>query len=114
MKYECIKRVKEIDPNIKTVYVTAVAYGNIASLDAADIVSIEASFITGKLVNGLHERGKQIYAWTVNDEEKIQMMIDLGVDNIITDNPVMARELIYSKSLNENIVEFITNLFTID
>lgn len=107
MDYETVKRVKEYDPEIKTVYVMTVAYGSLLNLDQADVYSIEASFITSKLVNNIHHYGKEVYAWTVNEESNAQKLIDLGVDNIITDNPVMVRELVYSKTLNENIVDFI-------
>lgn len=110
MNYGCLKRVKEYAPDIKTVYVMTVAYGSLLTLKYADVYSIEASFITSKLVNDIHRQGKEIYAWTVNNENNVQKMIDLGVNNIITDDPVMVRELIYSKSLNENIVDFIKRL----
>lgn len=110
MNYDCLQRVKEYEPEIKTVYVMTVAYGSLLTLEHADVYSIEASFITSKLVNDIHRHGKEIYAWTVNNESNVQKMIDLGVDNIITDNPVMVRDLIYSKSLNENIVDFINRL----
>lgn len=110
MNYDCLKRVKEYAPDIKTVYVMTVAYGSLLTLEYADVYSIEASFITSKLVNDIHRQGKEIYAWTVNNETNVQKMIDLGVNNIITDDPVMVRELIYSKSLNENIVDFINRL----
>lgn len=110
MNYKALKRVKEYAPEIKTLLVTTVAYGEMENMEYADAFSIEAYFATNNMVNKLHEQGKEVYAWTVNTEEGIQEMIDVGVDNIITDNPVLARELIYSKSLNENIVEFIQNL----
>lgn len=110
MNYECLKRVKEYAPDIKTVYITTVAYGSLLTLEHADVYSIEASFVTSKLVNDIHRQGKEIYAWTVNNESNVQKMIDVGVDNVITDNPVMVRELVYSKTLNENIVDFIYRL----
>jgi glycerophosphoryl diester phosphodiesterase len=110
MNYPSLEKVKEYAPEIKTLFVTAVAYGALTNLESADAFSIEAYFATSSMVNNLHEQGKEVYAWTVNSEDSIQSMIDVGVDNIITDNPVLARELIYSKSLNENIVEFISDL----
>lgn len=110
MNYDCLKRVKEYEPNIKTVYITTVAYGSLLALEYADVYSIEATFVTSNLVNDIHRQGKEIYSWTVNNESSVQKMIDLGVDNIVTDNPVMVRELIYSKTLNENIVDFIYRL----
>lgn len=110
MKYSCLEKIKEYAPEITTIFVTAVAYGSMTTMEYADGFSIEASFATSGMVNKLHEEGKLVYAWTVNKEDSIQSMIDVGVDHIITDNPVLARELIYSKSLNENIVDLINNL----
>lgn len=112
MDYSCLEKVKEYDPDITTVFVTAVAYGSMTSLEHADAFSIEASFVTNQMVSKLHDSGKQVYAWTVNTEDSIQKMIEVGVDNIITDNPVLAHELVYSKSLNENIVGFINDLLS--
>lgn len=110
MKYSTLEKVKQYAPDLTCVYVTTVAYGSMQTLECADIFSIESTFATSSMVNRLHEQGKQVYAWTVNNEDSIQSMIDVGVDNIITDNPVLARELIYSKSLNDSIVDFITKL----
>jgi glycerophosphoryl diester phosphodiesterase len=39
------------------------------------------------LVRRLHERGHQVYVWTVNDPVDVDMMIELGVEGIITDRP---------------------------
>lgn len=39
------------------------------------------------LVNRLHERGQQIFTWTVNEEKEMRKMISCGVDGIITDKP---------------------------
>jgi glycerophosphoryl diester phosphodiesterase len=110
LDYETLKKVKGYAPDLTTVFVMAVAYGELTYLEYADVFSIESYFVTNSIVNDLHEQGVEVYAWTVNTEETIQDMIDVGVDNIITDAPVLARELIYSKSLNENIVDFIYGL----
>ena len=39
------------------------------------------------LVRRLHERGHQVYVWTVNDPADVDLMIELGVEGIITDRP---------------------------
>ena len=101
--YEVLENTKALSQNIKTVYVTALAYGNISELHAADYFSVEASSVTKTMVSKLHNEGKQIYAWTVNTEESINKMINLNVDNIITDDPVLAKELIY-KSKTSNVI----------
>ena len=45
------------------------------------------------LVRRLRERGNAVYVWTVNEPTDIDLVLDLGVDGIITDRPaeVLAR-----------------------
>jgi glycerophosphoryl diester phosphodiesterase len=46
------------------------------------------------LVYRVQAAGKRVYVWTVNLEEDLQRMIGLGVDAIITDDPVLALRLL--------------------
>ncbi len=111
--YHTLQNVKTYRPTIKTVYVMSIAYGNILALKYADGFSIETINITSKMVNKIHEAGKDIYAWTVNSTENIEHMINLGVDNIITDNVTLAKELVYSSkttSLINQYANFVDNL----
>lgn len=112
--YEVLERVKEYDKEIETVYVMSLAYGDIAPLEAADNFSIEATSVTKKLVKRIHKKGKKLYAWTVNTEENIRKMIDLNVDNIITDDVTLAKKIIDS-SKNANLIDkyvrFVESIF---
>ena len=47
-----------------------------------------------RLVYRVQAAGKRVHAWTVNLEEDLQRMIGLGVDAIITDDPVLALRLL--------------------
>ncbi len=105
--YEVLEKVKKQDVSQKTVYVMSLAYGNITSLKAADSFSIEETSITKSLVSRIHNEGKEIYAWTVNNEDNIQKMIDLKVDNIITDNIEVAKETAYKSKTSNVIKEYI-------
>lgn len=105
--YEVLERVKAYDPQIQTVYVMSLAYGNINRLAAADNFSIEATSVTEKIVSDVHNAGKQLYAWTVNTEENINRMIDPGVDNIITDDVTLAKECIYLSKTSDVFEEYI-------
>lgn len=105
--YEVLENFKKVNSNILTVYVTALAYGDVTQLDAADYFSVEASSITKSMVSTCHNEGKQIYAWTVNTDESILKMIDMNVDNIITDDPTLAKELIYSSKTSNILAEVI-------
>ncbi len=105
--YDVLEAFKKVNSNITTVYVTAFAYGDVTKLTAANYFSVEATSITKSMVSSIHNAGKQIYAWTVNTKESINKMIDLNVDNIITDNPTLAKKLIYSSKSSNIIIEII-------
>ena len=92
--YVSLERVKACNPEITTVYVMAVAVGELERLRAADAFSIESGFVTKKLVSSIHADGKQIYAWTVDSEDRIERMIRLGVDNLITNEVALAKECV--------------------
>lgn len=104
---ESLKKIKSIDSDITTIYLMTVAYGNFYKISYIDGFSIESSFISQSMVNHVHDTGKVIYAWTINNENQMQKMSDLGVDSVVTDNPVKAREIFYAESLNDNIVSLI-------
>jgi glycerophosphoryl diester phosphodiesterase len=38
-------------------------------------------------VGRVHRRGRQVYVWTVNEPEDVELALSLGVDGIITDRP---------------------------
>lgn len=101
--YEVLEKVKKYDKNIKTVYVMSIAIGNITDLKYADAFSVEASNVNESLVNKVHNEGKEIYAWTVNTKESINNMIDMNVDNIITDNIELGKKMV-SESKHSNII----------
>ena len=105
--YDVLKKVKKYDKKVKTVYVMSLAYGDITSLKDADNFSIEAMSVTRKLVKKVHNEGKELYAWTVNSKESINNMIDLNVDNIITDDITLAKDTIYSSKTSNVINEYV-------
>lgn len=50
--------------------------------------------VTPELVQEAHARGQRVYTWTVNEPEDMQLMIDAGVDGIITDRPDLLAALL--------------------
>lgn len=105
--YSSLQKVKEYDPEISTLYVMSLAYGNINRLKAADSFSMEAGNATPSMVSRIHNAGKQIYVWTVNNRKTINRMIDLNVDNIITDRVSLVQECIYAGKTNDVISQYV-------
>ncbi|MFI9503461.1 glycerophosphodiester phosphodiesterase [Nocardia sp. NPDC052566] len=50
-------------------------------------------------VKKAHELGLRVIPWTVNDKETIALVLDQGVDGIITDYPNRAREVMRDKGM---------------
>ena len=102
--YSAVENVKKIDSNIKTLYVMSVAIGDITNLEYADNFSVEATNVNEELVNLVHSKGKKLFVWTINTKDNINKMIDLGVDNIITDDYPLAVRLV-KEYKNSNLIE---------
>lgn len=103
-----LKSVKAGNSNIRTGHIISAAYGDYYSSDHIDFISLRSSFVDEKLVQDAHEKGKAVHAWTVNTKSEMERMKLLGVDNIITDYPVLAREIVYRKKTTENLLEYIS------
>ena len=95
MSYEALKMVKEINPEIKTGYIMRIAYGNFYENSNIDFFSLKSSIVTEEIVKHAHMLGKEIHVWTVNKKDDIIRMNAIGVDNIISDNPVYVQEVLY-------------------
>jgi glycerophosphoryl diester phosphodiesterase len=40
-----------------------------------------------EIVRRAHDRGREVYVWTVNTPDEVDLVLELGVDGIITDRP---------------------------
>ena len=52
-----------------------------------DDIIVKHVYATRGLIDKVHELGKQLHVWTVNDPETIESLIERGVDGIISDYP---------------------------
>ncbi len=95
MSYEVLEEVKRQNSEIETVYVMRSAYGHFADLEYADNFSVRNNYINAHMVEAVHVQGKEIYAWTVNTTQAMDKMLRLGVDNLITDQPVKAQGMVF-------------------
>ena len=55
--------------------------------------------VTRDFVKYVHELGKKIHVWTINDEVQMMELIDIEVDGIMTDRPKILKKILKSKSL---------------
>lgn len=102
-----LKQVKEQNPNLETGYILSTAYGSFYNNDAVDFFSVSSGLLNERIVEFIHESGHEVHAWTVNSKTELERMKLLGVDNVITDYPVLAREILYREEDTEGIMEYV-------
>ena len=61
--------------------------------------------MTATMAERAHEPAKGVHAWSVNTKSEMEEMKMAGVDNIITDYPVEAREICYREEAAEGLLE---------
>jgi len=50
-----------------------------------------------KFVEAVHRAGAQVHAWTVNEVEPMNDLLDMGVDGIVTDRPDLLNEVVSAR-----------------
>jgi glycerophosphoryl diester phosphodiesterase len=58
------------------------------------IISLRKMTVSEKLVERCHEKGIQVYVWTVDDEDEMEKMIFWNVDGIYSNKPGVLKNLI--------------------
>lgn len=110
--YTALKTIKKINPKIKTGLIANIATStSFSQLRYIDAVSLNYIFVNSSIVNMAHQNGKRVFVWTVDRKSDIQHMIAMGVDNIITNRPDRAYEIVTSDSISDTILTILENIF---
>ena len=73
-----------------------------------DLYSIEAAGLNQELVNNAHEKGKEIYVWTINTAKGVKQVLKFQPDGIVTDNVFYVDYAIYNL---EDSIPFQSDIF---
>ena len=110
--YSAVKKVKQLDPNIKTGLIanvaTTTAFMQMKNIDA---LSMNHLLVNATVVNNAHQNGKRIFVWTVDNKGEMEKMMALGVDNIITNCPDRASEVVYSTTAGRKVLNVLKTIF---
>lgn len=86
-----IEAVHQIDPTVATALLVDNDDGFRANLDRLTykppIYSPHHRLVSAALIDSAHGVGMRIVPWTVNDIDRMGVLIELGVDGLITDYP---------------------------
>jgi glycerophosphoryl diester phosphodiesterase len=104
---QCLVMAKELNPNIQTGYITYRVTPALLNNSAIDVISMKSSFVTQSIIRQVHDANKRILVWTVNSRSEIERMSRLGVNNIITDRPFYAKQVIFELTADRFIVTLV-------
>lgn len=110
MDLNILKRVREMDSEVETVYISAILITGKDNLNAVDGYSVETTSLTQEMAALAHFQGKKIYGWTANSGHAIKKILRCGADGIITDN-VLYAEFFMKEYGNNLLAEDIVSLF---
>jgi glycerophosphoryl diester phosphodiesterase len=97
--------VRALEPGIRLCALgsgtlTAASLTNIINA-GADTVAWAKANVSAMEVAMVHDRGLQLFVWTVNSSAEIRNFIELGVDGIISDDPARVKQI---QQVNTNIL----------
>ena len=97
LEYAGIQKVRALRPDWKVGLLSARAAGDLTRLDA-DFLAVNMALARPALIKAAHAAGKEIYVWTINDALSMSQLMSLGVDGVITDEPLLGREVLTARS----------------
>ena len=93
LSVEALTEIEKHFPELTTGLIVFQAIGDLSRMEA-DFLSISAARVTPRLVRNVRGHERAVHVWTVNDPGNTLSMIEMGVDNIITDEPAYLRSLL--------------------
>lgn len=97
LEYRGLQEVWRLEPRLRTGYIVSASLGDLTRLDV-DFLSVRAGLVTPALRRQSHARGWDLHAWTANDRPTLQALLDRDVDNLITDDVPLAREVLRTRA----------------
>lgn len=91
--HESVQTSKKLVPKIPHGVLAGTAWADVTDEQLAEFATYADYFnpnkniVTGELVERVHTAGMDIYPYTVNNQEEVNRLLELGVDGIITDFP---------------------------
>ena len=93
LNYDKVLKMKALRPAWKVGLLTSAALGDLTEV-RADFLAVNARLANRDFVRSIHDIGKEVFVWTVNDAPTMSTMISQGVDGLITDEPAMVGKVL--------------------
>jgi len=100
--WRALRRARELEPGVRIAALATRGSSALATAAAALGAAVLAPahrVTTRTLVERAHARGLEVVPWTVNERARMEQLVDLGVDGIITDRPDVLRDVLAARGL---------------
>ena len=98
-----IARMRQLCPEVPLVYLirdsVPLRFRDGGLPKGAQIAGLDKAIIRRwpKTVKRQHDRGHQVYVWTVDEEADLDLCMELGVAGIISNRPAFARDYVFGR-----------------
>ncbi|MDR1290891.1 MAG: hypothetical protein LBK06_06790 [Planctomycetaceae bacterium] len=106
-----VKRVRSLEPNICAAWLYGESLNGKGSAEDnaerlaefllkksreldTNVLDLQHSMLSKKLITKLKESGIHVWCWTVNSTEQMEILLDWGVESITTDRPELLNEVL--------------------
>lgn len=96
--YPVLAKIRQLDKNIPILFLINKA--DKMTIEYAKIIESNAigvgygTTVTKEYLNFAHKNGIEVWKWTVNEEDEMQQLMDLGLDGLITNFPDKALKIL--------------------
>ena len=111
LKYDVLEYIEQKYPEMLTGYLAFISFGRIENTPF-DYLALEEEISTDDNIDVIHEKGKKVLVWTVNEEDDIEQFMNGEADAIITDSVKLSGE-IKEELINRTPIEVILQEFII-
>ena len=111
LKYDVLEYIEQKYPEMLTGYLAFISFGRIENTPF-DYLALEEEISTDDNIDVIHEKGKKVLVWTVNEEDEIEQFMNGDADAIITDSVKLSGE-IKEELINRTPIEVILQEFII-
>ncbi|PAU79021.1 glycerophosphodiester phosphodiesterase family protein [Halomonas salipaludis] len=94
MSPSLVREIKARQPQLRTTLLAQFVLPGTLDRTSFDALGLRHNRVSDAEIRAASYFGYELHTWTVNDRARMSQLIDMGVDNIITDRPDLLAELL--------------------
>lgn len=116
LKYDVLAYIEENYPEMKTGYLAFFSFGNIENIPF-DYFALEEEISTAEAIEAIHDKGKKVMVWTVNESDSIEHFLLSSADTIITDQVKESLKIkaeLQNRTVAQRMIDDVRSIFGFD